>query len=510
MWRILNFTKNGYRYKKNYNIVHRQQIIASVPFFFERSVPMKKYLYHQLEQQLREQIAAGQLAIGAKLPSVRALCKNNEISKSTVLAAYNRLEAEGIIESKPRSGYFVCATKKAIKSPLKTPSTSQPRVKPALISSAQILLDIMKRGAAFDLLPNNLHLSHNEQLRRCLSKAVRRQGSEEQQYYDQPVGDLQLRKQLAHIVNHGGSQIDESDLIITSGCQHALLLALMATTQAGDVVAIESPGFYGAFQLLETLGLQVIELPSDSDKGVSPDALELALQHWDIKALWVSPSYSTPTGACMPDNHKRRILKLTQERDIAIIEDDIYGELYFGLQRPRTLYSFDQTGSVLLCSSLSKSLSRDLRLGWIAAGKYSEKIQRLKVVTSLANSVTLQQGVSLFIAEGGLEKHLRQKRKQFKSQCHQLQELIYRHLPMATSASQPEGGQVLWLELPSQINTLSLYHTAREAGIVLTPGSLFSAQQNYQNFLRISFAHPWTQERIQALRQLSSMITPLI
>jgi len=467
---------------------------------------MPDYLYLQLAEQLRDNINSGQLALTSKLPSVRELCRDTQLSKSTVLAAYASLEAEGLIEARDRSGYYVCPPKSAQSARLKHPSISNPRVSPQLISRSQVILDIMQRGAAFDLLSDNQTVAHNEQLRRCLSTAQRAQNSQQQLYYDQPQGDEELRGQLAKQVNQGGGALTAQELVVTSGCQHAILMALMACTQPGDLVAIESPSFYGALELLEVLGRQVLEIPSAADSGISPDALKLACDHWDIKALIVSPCFATPTGACMPDDHKRLILQLAITYQFAIIEDDIYGQLYFSLQRPRTLYSFDNSGCVLLCSSLSKTLSRDLRLGWIAPGKYRDKILRLKIATSMASSISLQQGVSLFIAQGGLDKHLKQRRIQLRAQCGQLQLLIAKYLPQAVSASEPAGGMVLWLELSTGIDTLKLYHQARAIGLTITPGGIFSAQESYQNFLRISFAHPWNERRTQAFKQLAALI----
>lgn len=467
---------------------------------------MSKFLYHQLAEQLRASISSGQLAPMSKMPSVRAACRDRQLSKSTVLAAYAYLEAEGLIESRPRSGYYVCQLQSAADVELKSPATSRPRVSPRLISRSQVIIDIMRRGAAFDLLIDNQGVSHNEQLRRCLSSALRRQNFAQQQYYDQPQGDLRLREQLTKNINQGGGQLDAQSLVITAGCQHSLLLALMATTVPGDLVAIESPGFYGALELLEVLGRQVLEIPSSATTGISPDALLQACTRWDIKALMVSPSFATPTGACMPDDHKQKIVQLAQTHQFVIIEDDIYAQMHFSLQRPRTIYSYDASGCVLLCSSLSKSLSRDLRLGWIAAGKYTQQILRLKIATSMATSLSLQQGVSLFITQGGLDKHLKQRRLQLRAQRDQLQVLIRQHLPQAVSASHPVGGLVLWLELDKSINTLKLYHCARSQGLAITPGSIFSGQERYQNFLRISFAHPWSERRTQAFIDLATLI----
>ncbi len=467
---------------------------------------MPEYLYQQLEQTLRDEIKSGQRAPADRLPSVRQLCAEHEVSKSTVLVAYGRLESEGLIEARPRSGYFVSAPQKTKKNILQSPAPSQPTSAPAEVSAGQVLVDIMEQGAAFDLLPSTEVSPGNEALRRCLSRAQRQQSSAEQLYYDEPMGLSSLRTQLAQRLGQSGSQIDKNELVITSGCQHALLLALMATTQPGDVVAVESPGYYGVFQLLETLGLQALELPSSAESGISPDALELALQHWNVQALMISPCYATPTGACMPEANKRRILELTQPRGIAIIEDDIYGDCYFGLQRPRSLHSYDDTGSVLLCSSFSKSLSRDLRVGWIAPGRYLEQVKRLKVVTALASSRTLQQGISRFLEEGSLDRHLRHMRQQHRDQCQELQTLIPKYLPMATRCSQPEGGVALWLELPDSVDTVSLYAKARALGITITPGRLFTAQDRYQNFLRMSFAHPWTTKRKEALKKLGKLV----
>ncbi|MEH6472072.1 MAG: PLP-dependent aminotransferase family protein [Halopseudomonas sp.] len=467
---------------------------------------MTNYLYQQLVRDLTEQIQTGQRAIGERMPSVRQLSRDQAVSKSTVLAAYNRLEADGLITARPRSGYFVALPQIAPSRPLKPPRPSQPETTPVPITAGQVLVDIMEKGAAFDLVSSHDRSSGNDQLRRCMARAQRRQTNAEQMNYDQPAGLYSLRQQLVPRLAHGGSRVQADDLVITAGCQNALLLALMATSQRGDVVAVESPGFYGVFQLLEVLGLKVLELPSSAELGLSPEALELALQHWDIKTLVVSPCYGTPTGASMPELHKQRIIELIQNRGIAVIEDDIYGDLGFSLQRPRTLHSYDDSGSVLLCSSFSKSLSRDLRIGWIAAGRYRDKVKQLKLVTTLASSCSQQQGLSFFLEEGGYDRHLRLRQQQLQQQYQQLLQMIPEYLPMAVSCSQPQGGLSLWLEFAETVDTLKLYKRALDAGIILTPGRLFTAQERYHNALRVSFAHPWTEPRKAALSRLGELL----
>lgn len=472
---------------------------------------MSEYLYEQLEQRFRDQIAVGQLRPGEKLPSVRQLRQESSLSKSTILTAYARLEAQGLIEARSRLGYFVSGAKHAGAS-LDKPDTSDPSDQPIAVSVGQVLVDIMEKGTAFDLLPAAASNppEGNEVLRRCLARKVRRQSTLEQEYYDEPQGLLSLRAQLCQRMANGGSRVDPSTLVVTAGCQHALLLALMATTEPGDIVAIESPGFYGAFQLLEALGLKALELPCSVDTGVNVEALASALAQWPVKALILSPSFSTPTGACIPEANKRRILTLAKKYDIAVIEDDIYGELAFGLQRPRTLHSYDDAGLVLLCSSFSKCLSRDLRIGWIAPGKYLEKVKRLKVVTSLASSVTTQQGIHDYLADGGYDRFLRKQRHQNRSQYDELQGLIIRYLGMSVACSYPQGGLSLWLELPKCVDTLALFNQARQQGITIAPGRLFTAQEHYHNFIRLSFNHAWTEARKNALASLGKLIHTLM
>lgn len=474
---------------------------------------MTVYLYHQLEQELRQLIASGQLGAGEKIPSVRQLSHAKALSKSTVLTALARLEAEGFIEAKPRSGYFVVDQNSA--RVLQIPETSQPEIK--AVPAKHLLMDIMAQGAAFDLLSPSVVDNHqrfddgcNQQLKRCLARAQRQQSCREQLYYDEPGGNLALRQALAQHISHGGKKINARQLLITSGCQNSLLLALMATTKPGDVVAVESPGFYGSLQLIESLGLKVLELPCDAQTGLSPQALELALQHWSIKALIVTPNFATPMGSSLPEQAKLNLINLAEQYQFAIIEDDIYGDLHFSLQRPRSLYSYDSADNVILCGSFSKSVSRDLRLGWIVAGKWSDDIKRLKLVTGIASSQTLQQGLLQFMQEGSLYKHAKQKRRQLQQQHQELQQLIAQHLSMAVSCSQAEGGLTVWLELPKEINSLDLYNQAKEQQVLLTPGGLFSLQDSYSNFLRLSFAHPWNESRIAAFQKVAVIIDAML
>lgn len=468
------------------------------------------YQYQKLVDYFSHEIKQGVLTGGARMPSIRSLSRIQKVSKTTVITAYSQLEARGLIESRPKSGFFVCQQKEN-NLRFKNPESSQPTVKPSLVSTSQIIVDIMEKAASFDLLPKvDPHIG-NVELRQCLSRAQRQETEAEQHYYDEPLGYLPLREEIASRIYHSKCEVSSEDVVITHGCQHALLLALMSATEEGDIVAIESPGFYGAIQLLETLNRKVIEMPSSPATGMDIEAFQQAVNEWDIKAIIVAPNFSTPTGACMPDDAKIQLLECCVKNEITIIEDDVYSDLYFGLNKPRSIYSFDSHGCVILCSSFSKTLSRDLRLGWILPGKFIQKVTRLKIVTSIATGTTLQKGVAMYLEQGSYERYLKKRRRDLEVQSMQWQEAIKQHLVSVQCCSSPRGGLTGWAELPCHVDTIKLYESARQNGITITPGPLFSPQKfspqnKYRNYLRLSFSEELTDKRKEALKCLEQLI----
>lgn len=458
--------------------------------------------YQILERTLRDQIDSGRWRSGERLPSIRSLCKDYGFSKITVQHALQRLEALGLVEARERSGFYVVPAQNQFDSPDQAPTLGAPKP----VSVSQVFQDIMTRSAAFDLLPA---CDSDEpppgiiQLNRAIGRALRRQ-SGRFQYYDEPAGDQELRFQLALKYARRGWIAQADDFCVTSGCQQSLFLALMAVCKSGDVVAVEAPGFYGVLQLLEQLQLKVIEIPASPESGMDVTALEEALRVWDIKACVVSPAFATPTGSVMPPDARKQILALADRYELAIIEDDIYAESGW-LNVPDTLKAIDTSDRVIHCSSFSKVLSRDLRLGWISGGRWHEKILKLKLTSQLASSRFLQEGVAAFIAEGSFASFLRRHRQDLRLRRDQLLEILSGwDLPLR--ATTPHGGLALWVELQEEVDTLRLYGRAIEEGIVITPGSLFSVSGKFSNCLRISFAHPWNDARVAALKRLPALM----
>ncbi|WP_027951249.1 PLP-dependent aminotransferase family protein [Haliea salexigens] len=462
-----------------------------------------EYRYQQLENWLLQGILEQCWRLGERLPSVRTLCQEKGLSKATVQHALQRLEAQGLLEARPKAGYFVTLQPDGVKKPLSRARIEAPRP----VSVSDLLLDIMRRSAAFDLLPD-LQSGHLPPgivaLNRSIGRSLRRQKGEDYQYYDEPDGVLLLREQLSLHAARRGWIVSPDQLCITSGCQHALFMALMASCERGDVVAVESPGFYGVLQLLEQLDLRVVEVPTSVETGMDIDALEEVLERWKVKACIVSPAFATPGGAMMPLESKQRLLALAERHNLAVIEDDIYADTSLGAA-PDPLKALDSDNRVILCSSFSKSLSRDLRLGWVSGARWHDRIQHLKLVTQLASSRYLQQGVAEFIADGGFAAHLRRQRNELRANRDRLIAELHAW-PGEVRVSTPQGGLAVWVELPQHVDTLAAYPQGLELGVVITPGPLFSVSGQFANCLRISFAHPWKASRTEALRRLPAVL----
>lgn len=438
------------------------------------------------------------------MPSIRALCASRGLSKATVQHALQRLEARGFIECRPKSGYYVRA-----QLPVAASVAQDLVIEPREVTTSELLLDIMRRGSAFDIHPGGDERGLTPELtalNRALGRSLRRGTDAIHHYYDEPAGVLSLRQQIGLLYGRRGLQLEPEQICITSGCQHALFLALKACCVPGDIVAVESPGFYGVLQLLEQLQLKVVEVPTHSEFGMDMAAFEQVLTQWPVRACVITPAFSTPTGALMPQAARRRLLDLARRYDLALIEDDIYAETALGVV-PDPLKALDTDNRVMVCGSFSKCLSRDLRLGWVSGARWHDQIVQLKLVTQLASSQFLQHGLADFIANGSFFGHIRRQRLLLRAQ----RDWLLARLAAAAVAhrvSVPQGGLCVWIELDAEFNVLELYAGALQRGVHLTPGPLFSTSGRYHNYLRLSYVHPWSAARVQAVDTLLRLLSP--
>jgi DNA-binding transcriptional MocR family regulator len=230
-----------------------------------------------------------------------------------------------------------------------------------------------------------------------------------------------------------------NEFVITNSCTESLGLCLRAVTRPGDTVAVESPTYHLMLQLLEVMGLKALEIPTDPRTGLSIEALDLATRESRVAACLLVPNASNPLGSIMPDEHKRRLAKLTAERGVAVIEDDIYGDLHFSGERPWPIKAFDKGDNVMLCSSFSKCLSPALRIGFVAAGRYRAQIALHKTITSGGTNPVTQQVLAEYLESGAYARHMRGLRRTYERQVDAMRASVARHFPAATRITETTG-----------------------------------------------------------------------
>jgi len=468
-------------------------------------------LYDQVALRISELIEHGTLRPGERVPSVRKLSEQEEVSIATVMQAYRVLENKGLIEARPQSGYYVKA--RLWQAPAE-PEKSEPALRATRVSTSDLVMRFMQAardptlvgfGAA---LPSQLLLP-TRQLCRTMA-AVGRRSPQLANRYDVAPGAHELRVQIARRAMGTGCTLAPDDIVITCGCQEALYLALRAVAGPGDTIAIESPTYFGVVQIIGSLGLKACEIPTFPRHGICLDELEKRLDCCRIKACLFMLNYSNPLGSCMPDAKKARLVEILARRNIPLIEDDMYGELAFAPERPKVAKAFDRGGQVMLCSSFCKTLAPGYRVGWIVPGRYRDQVQHLKYVTSVGTATLPQLAIADFLANGGFDHHLRRLRRVYAEQLERVTHAITKYFPKGTRVTRPAGGYVLWVELPRQIDSIELFDRALAEKISVAPGPIFSPKEQFRNFIRLNCGAPWSQAIDQALLKLGQVIARMM
>ncbi len=466
------------------------------------------YLYEHLADELSQAIDRGALRAGDRLPSVRQLAHERSVSVATVLEAYLRLENAGMIEVRPKSGHFV--RRRAL-------ATAEPRAPRVCVTPQKVTVggaytkilasmrdpELLPFGCA-TIDPSYLPMAA---LNRTVIQILREIQTVEARYEAAP-GLLTLRRQVARRLVATGAVLGEDDLCTTIGGTEGLSLALRAVAKPGDVLAVESPAYFGILQIIEGLGMRAIEIPAHPRNGLDVDGFEELIKTQPVKAVVVSPTLLNPLGSIMPDDAREQLVRVTKRHDIAVIEDDVYGELVFDGTRPRPLRAFapGPDSHVLLVGSVSKTLAPGYRVGWVAGGRWQDQIVRLKHGASLACPSLHGMAVAEFLASGGYDRHLRRLRAALSGNVDRYREAIATTFPDGTRVSQPRGGFVLWVELPQGVDSLQLHEHALRKRIVVAPGPLFSARGRFSNFLRISCGTPWSPRVEAGLDTLARMV----
>ena len=445
--------------------------------------------YELLAESLAEMIRSGALKPGQKAPSIRQASARYGVSASTVFKAYYQLESRGLIRARERSGYYVSESPAAT---LPQPQVSAPPAGAVAVTVNDMIFSVLDSTQQPDLIALGAAFPSTElfplrKLAQSLSRANR---------YADPAsggtnlspGNEDLRRAIALRYLSAGVSVSAEDIVLTNGALEALTLSLQAVTKPGDVVAIESPGFYAALQIIQMLGLRAVEVPMNPVDGMNLDALERVLKSESVAACWCMTSFQNPLGATMSDDKKRQLVALLAEHDVPLIEDDVYGELYFGGKYGRPAKAYDTAGTVLHCGSFSKSLAPGYRIGWAIPGKYFEVVRKGKLMTTLSACVPTQLALADYLETGAYDRHLRKMRHTLEDRQVEAANAVAESFPDGSRVSRPLGGYFLWIELPEGTDAMALYHQALAENISIAPGPMFSAVGDYSNCIRLNYA----------------------
>lgn len=466
-------------------------------------------LYQALTEELREAIRDGRLVAGARLPSVREAAISRGISINTVLAAYRQLEAQGLVDARPQSGYFVrsqLAVPPAPQAAAAEPSSAI-AAESTVLSRIASVLAAQTRPDTIDLslaCPKGSDFYPGEKLGRIVVDLTRRH-PELLTDYSLPPGPQLLRREICRHATELGMQLLPDAILLTNGCMEALQLALRATTQAGDTVGLESPTYFNLIPLLDRLGLKAIEIPTHPEGGLSLDALELLLSEGRLQVVVTMPTVHNPLGTSMSPANKRRLANLARTYKVPVIEDALYAELQFSTPLQPTAKAFDRDGWIIVCASYTKTLAPGMRVGWMEGGRFGRELAELKFCSSVAQPALLGEAIGRFLESGGYAQHIRRLRRTYAAQTERLRGLIHDAFPPGTRATQPSGGFLVWVELPEGCDTNRLFDLALRRGIGMTPGKLYSPSGRYTRHLRLSGCYPFSDRHVHALMTLGEL-----
>ena len=467
-------------------------------------------LYEKLAADIEALVQQGVLLPGEKIPSVRQVAQHHRLSITTVVRAYLLLESRGILESRPQSGYFVRA--RPGEPPIDLLPT-RPAARPSAVDVSALVLSTLRSIRVDDAVPLGSPYPDPRlypwQRITQYANAIAKRYDTWSVLDDLPPGAPPLIRQITRRYLENGLAVDPNEVIVTIGATEAINLCLQAVAKPGDTIAVESPTYYAMLHAIERLGMRAVEVATDPVEGIDVQALAKLLDERPVAACMVMPNFQNPLGFQMPDERKQALVELLTARDIPVIENDVYGELFYGDVHPTSLKSYDRAGIVLHCSSFSKTLTNAYRIGWALPGRYRERVERLKFLNTLTTSTIPQLAIAEFLRKDGYDFHLRRVRKAYAQQANIMAAAVRRFFPPGTRVSRPAGGYVLWVELPEEVDAMALYHAALERRITVAPGHIFSPVPTYANCIRLNYSSAWTPDMEAAVVTLGKLVATL-
>jgi DNA-binding transcriptional MocR family regulator len=471
-------------------------------------------LTQQIVEAFAGAIEAGELGPGDRLPPTREVAELAGVNHLTAARAYRKLADLGLVSGRVGSGTYVRSTAAAPSAPANGPADPgwQLYALPEEVETPgdRALTAMMEQAVDPDLLPLNVgypaaKLYPVERIGEIANEVLADQGAEALQY-SAIEGPLELREALAAHMDRRGAPEDPDAIINTTGARQALAIVCRAILAPDDVVACESPSFFGVIDAIRATRARTLPVPIDDD-GIDADALEQLLRRHEIRMIAVQPRLNNPTGRDLSPARREHLVELARRHGFFILEDGVYGDIRFDGE-PLPPLRAAAPEHVIYVDSLTKTVGGGLRLGWVAAsGPVLERIARQKRLDD-THSVTLTQHIAArYLAGGDHERHLTERVVPFyRERSDALLAALDAELSTVASWVHPLGGGHLFVTLDEPLDERELLDEAARQGVSFIPGRAMLPERPRRTHMRLSFGYLDPEEMREATRRLGAAI----
>lgn len=465
------------------------------------SIPLNQ----QITEHIKQKIMAGEWTVGFKLPPQRALAEHFQVNRSTIVTALEELIADGLVESKRGSGTQVANNTwnilasdppdwtHYVQSGIHAPNLAIIQE----VNKAEADPAVIRLGTG-ELSPELLPIENMKKTMQLKQHQPLALG------YIEPKGSLSLRQSVSDYLKPKGIDASPDSILIVSGAIQALQLIAVGLLKRGATILHETPSYLNSIHVFQSAGMKLLGIPLD-EAGMEAKSIGRLKRQYDGALLYTIPSFHNPTGKVMSKERRQELLEISQRESLPIIEDDVYGELWFDEQPPPPLKADDRQGNVLYVGSVSKTLSPGLRIGWLVGPEpVITRLADIKMQTDYGSSSISQHLVEEWLRSGMYQEFISQTRQKLKERRDFTLGLLTKYFASIATWDIPKGGFYIWLKLNGEISVRKLFDLALKEGILLNPGIVYDKMD--QNHFRISYSYASKEELEKGLRRLSEII----
>lgn len=435
-------------------------------------------VYLQIADTIIRDIRSGRLKPGDALPGSRNLAQTLKLNRNTVVEAYQVLMNEEWVISKERKGIFISENLPALHE--KKTGRIQDSLNQEMISNGMLI--------NFDDGHPDSKIAPVTELARAYRQIFSIKAKWQMMGYGNEYGDVEFRKMISQMLNHQrGMHIHENEISVTRGSQMGMFLTAQTLLSPGDNVIVEDPGYQPAWHAFEYAGARLLPVPVDQE-GISIEAVEMLLtEHQNIKAIYITPHRQYPTTVTLSLSRRLKLIELSNQYHITIIEDDYDNEFHFGYRPILPVSSFPELHNYVYIGTLSKVVAPALRIGYLANKnqKLLKKIGDLRKIIDVHGDVIMEQAVLQLIREGAVKKHIRKATVHYKHKRDFVYELLKKHMAGIADFTLPEGGLAFWIVPKAQLDWDVVTALLLEKNIKIIHPKQYS--QNKINGFRLSY-----------------------